>query len=52
MDESAVGDRGTLGVAMVDPEIVKQLRALSALGWGAKRIARELGIADLLRSAG
>jgi len=30
---------------MVDPEIVRQLRALQALGWGAKRIARELGIA-------
>jgi transposase len=30
---------------MVEPEIVKQLRVLSALGWGARRIARELGIA-------
>ncbi|MBL0219993.1 MAG: IS21 family transposase [Myxococcales bacterium] len=30
---------------MVDPEIVKHLRALKALGWGTKRIARELGIA-------
>jgi len=30
---------------MVDPEIVKHLRALHALGWGTKRIARELGIA-------
>lgn len=30
---------------MVDPEIVKHLRALHALGWGSKRIARELGIA-------
>lgn len=36
---------GTLGVPMVDPEIVKQLRALAELGWGAKRIARELGLA-------
>ena len=30
---------------MVDPEIVKQLRVLHGLGWGVKRIARELGIA-------
>lgn len=30
---------------MVDPEIVRQIRTLSALNWGAKRIARELGIA-------
>jgi transposase len=45
MEQTAVSHGCTLGVAMVDPEIVKQLRALSALGWGAKRIARELGIA-------
>jgi transposase len=45
MDQMAVDGGCTLGVAMVDPEIVKQLRALAALGWGAKRIARELGIA-------
>src|ERR1041384_3405196 len=44
MDES--GSRGTesVWVPMVDPEIVKQLRALHALGWGSKRIAQELGI--------
>jgi transposase len=30
---------------MVDPEIVKQLRVLHTLGWGTKRIAKELGIA-------
>lgn len=30
---------------MVDPEIVKQIRALAALGGGKKRIARELGVA-------
>lgn len=30
---------------MLEPEIVKQIRALTALGWGKKRIARELGIA-------
>jgi response regulator of citrate/malate metabolism len=30
---------------MIDPEIIRQIRTLSALNWGAKRIARELGIA-------
>lgn len=32
-------------VAMVDPEIVRQIRAFAELGWGSRRIARELGIA-------
>jgi len=45
MDQTARNDRATLTVPMVDPEIVKQLRALAAMGWGSKRIARELGIA-------
>lgn len=45
MDQTAGNDRVTLTVPMVDPEIVKQLRGLAALGWGTKRIARELGIA-------
>ena len=31
--------------AMVDPEVVQQIRGLRTQGWGAKRIARELGIA-------
>lgn len=31
--------------AMVHPEVVQQIRGLRAQGWGAKRIARELGIA-------
>jgi hypothetical protein len=31
--------------AMVDPEIVQQIRGLNAQKWGKKRIARELGIA-------
>ena len=30
---------------MMAPEILKQWRALRALGWGSKRLARELGIA-------
>jgi transposase len=45
MDQKVRNERVTLGVPMVDPEIVRHLRALRALGWGIKRIARELGIA-------
>lgn len=30
---------------MVDPEVIRQIRTLSALNWGTKRIANELGIA-------
>jgi transposase len=45
MDRTAENDRATLTVPMVDPEIVTHLQALHALGWGTKRIARELGIA-------
>lgn len=45
MDQTARNERATLTVPMVDPEIVRQLRTLRELGWGTKRIARELGIA-------
>ena len=45
MDQTARNERATLTVPMVDPEVVEHLRALHALGWGSKRIARELGIA-------
>jgi hypothetical protein len=45
MDQTAENKRATLVVPMVDPEVVRHLRALRALGWGSKRIARELGIA-------
>jgi transposase len=31
-------------VVMVDPEIVRQMRALHALGWPIRRISRELGV--------
>lgn len=44
MDESQSQDKKTLWVPMLEPEIVKQLRALAALKWGTKRIARELSI--------
>jgi DNA invertase Pin-like site-specific DNA recombinase len=45
MDKTPGSEQATLVVALVDPEIVRQLRALHALGRGARRIARELGIA-------
>ena len=32
-------------VPMVEPEVVREMRELAAKGWGAKRIARELGLA-------
>jgi transposase len=30
---------------MIEPELVRQIRALEAMRWGSKRIARELGVA-------
>lgn len=45
MEKTAGLGTATLLVPMVDPEIVRQLRVLRALGWGTKRIAEELGIA-------
>src|SRR5690349_16510809 len=33
----------TMAVPMLDSEIVRQIRALTALGWGAKRIAAAVG---------
>ena len=50
MDQTAGNERARLTVPMVDPEIVKHLRALHALGWGTKRIARELGAAAKARA--
>ena len=44
MHEAESQDTKTLWVPMLEPEIVKQLRALATLKWGTKRIARELGI--------
>src|SRR5581483_11861953 len=32
-------------VAMVEPEVVRQMRLLHEAGWGAKRIASEVGVA-------
>jgi transposase len=36
-----------MAVQMLDPEIVRQIKALVELGWGSKRIARELGVGVL-----
>lgn len=36
-------------VLMVEPELVRQMRGLSAQGWGSKRIARELEVSRCLR---
>lgn len=38
-------DRAPDEGAMIDAEEVQQLRSLAAMGWGAKRIAKELGVA-------
>lgn len=32
-------------VTMVEPEVVRRMKRLHELGWGAKRIAAELGVA-------
>ena len=47
MDTEILQDRPPEGieVAMVEAETVRQIRSLSALGWGSRRIAGELGIA-------
>jgi transposase len=44
-DETMAPPRKAGEVEMVEPEVVRQMRALSELGWGAKRIAQELGVA-------
>jgi hypothetical protein len=44
METSAVAPREA-EVPMVEQEVVRQMRVLEEAGWGAKRIARELGIA-------
>src|SRR5258708_37095365 len=35
----------TMAAQMLEPEIGRHIRALVELGWGSKRIARELGVA-------
>jgi len=43
-EKSAVAPR-VAEVPMIEPDSVRQLRELAKRGWGAKRIARELGLA-------
>jgi transposase len=47
MDAAGLQDGTTPGtpVVMVESEVVRQIHALATMGWGSKRIARELGIA-------
>jgi transposase len=46
MGETAVvALRATAEEAMVEQEMVRQMRVLAEAGWGAKRIAREVGVA-------
>jgi transposase len=46
MGETAVvALRSTAEEAMVEQELVRQMRVLAEAGWGAKRIAREVGVA-------
>ncbi|HEY3806455.1 MAG TPA: hypothetical protein VGL61_27815 [Kofleriaceae bacterium] len=52
MDQTAENEKATLVVPMVDPEIVTHLRALHALGWGKKRIARNDSPRPVLTIAG
>ena len=35
---------GTAEVSMIEPEVVMQIRTLSGLGWGTRRIADEVGV--------
>jgi len=46
MESESLHDQplGETQVAMVEPEIVRQIRALAALKWSIRRIARELGV--------
>ena len=39
------GLSGGLAEPMIEPEVVRQVQTLAGYGWGAKRIARELGVA-------
>ena len=45
--EAAVTEQDTLGAArapMIEPEVAEQVRSLTAMRWGSRSIARELGI--------
>jgi transposase len=44
-EQLQVGAATGTQAAMIEPELVRQIRALEAMRWGSKRIARELGVA-------
>jgi transposase len=44
-EQLQVGAATGTQAAMIEPELVRQIRALGAMAWGSKRIARELGVA-------
>jgi transposase len=45
MEKTQGNGSGAMVVPMLDPEVVSRIRLLQRLGWGAKRIAREVGAA-------
>ena len=45
LTEKVVVPRSTEEVPMVEQEVVRRMRVLAEVGWGAKRIAREVGVA-------
>src|SRR5687767_7743220 len=45
MEKTLVSRSGAMVVPMLDPEVVSRIRLLHRMGWGAKRIAREVGAA-------
>lgn len=45
IEEIEGGSMGGLAEPMIEPEVVRQVKTLAGYGWGAKRIARELGVA-------
>jgi hypothetical protein len=45
VDEAGATIIGTSEVQMVEADVVEQVRALVRLGWGIKRISRELELA-------
>jgi hypothetical protein len=44
-EQLQVGVAASTQAAMIEPELVRQIRALEAMRWGSKRIARKLGLA-------
>ena len=45
MDEGIRSALSRREVPMVEPEVIVKIRGLGAVGWGARRISREVGVA-------